>query len=157
MITYDLVTEWFFDEPVEKVWDELANFRSFPEWWPDWRQVDVHGDEVQVGTLVDCSVKSDLPYTLRFQLHMSRINPPFLNEHTAAGGLVGTGRWQLVESAGGTAVTHEWRVGATNPLMNFFGRFSFSKSMMTKNHADMMARGYEGLKVRLAAVPEAAQ
>ena len=41
--------------------------------------------------------------------------------------------------------------------MNFFGRFSFAKSMMAKNHADMMARGYEGLKARLADVPEVTQ
>ena len=48
------------------------------------------------------------------------------------------------------AVTHYWNVGTTNPILNFFGGFSFAKSMMEKNYVEMMTRGYEGIKDRLA-------
>lgn len=156
MTQYVLITEWFFDAPIDAVWREIDNFRSWPDWWPDWRRLDVHGDAVQVGTRIDCAVKGALPYTLRFQLQVTRHEPPFLNEHTSSGDLVGTGRWTMEVRDGGTAVTHDWRVGTTNPILSFFGRFSFAKSMMTKNHADMMARGYEGLEARLAAKTAAA-
>ena len=151
MVKYELVTEWFFETPIEQVWQEIGDWQSWPSWWPDWKKLDQRGEgEIGEGTVMDCAVKGSLPYTLRFQLEITNLDAPRLNEHDSSGDLVGSGRWTLLERDGGTAVTHYWHVGTTNPVLNFFGRFPFAKKMMEKNHADMMARGYNGIKSRLA-------
>lgn len=154
MIKYELITEWFFDAPIERVWQEVCDpqgWSTWPEWWPDWKEMKPRGSgEIGVGSIIDCAVKAGLPYTLRYQLELGKIEAPRFNEHTVSGELEGLGRWTLEERDGGTVVTHYWNVGTTNPILNFFGRFPFAKSMMEKNHAEMMARGHEGIKNRLA-------
>jgi hypothetical protein len=48
METYHFVTNWYFKAPVESVWEELADVKS----WPSWRKVKFHRSEskVQLGT-----------------------------------------------------------------------------------------------------------
>ena len=152
MHMYHFVTEWFFDAPVEEVWEVLSDFQSLPQWWPDYKKLEPQDPHrtAEVGAVYDVVVKGSLPYSLRFSLEITKLDPPFLNEHRAAGGLVGTGKWTLVPRDGGTEVKHFWDVGTTNPLLNFFARFSFAERMLAENHTAVMARGYEGLKARLA-------
>lgn len=155
MVKYELITEWLFDAPIEKVWNEVCDVQgwsTWPEWWSDWKEMKLRGSgEVGVGSIIDCVAKAGLPYTLRYQLEISKIEAPHLSEFKASGDLEGVGRWTLEERDGGTAVTYYWNISTTNPIFNFFGRFSFAKAMIVKNHDGMMARGYEGIKNRLAA------
>lgn len=151
MQMYHFVTEWLFDFPIKAVWQELGDFRSFPEWWSDWKKLELRGDESepQVGSIFDCEVKGSLPYTLRYSLEIMVSNPPYLNEHLASGGLVGSGKWVLTEQDGGTQVEHYWHVGTSNPVLNAFGTIPYVRKMMEKNHTEVMERGYQGLKARL--------
>jgi hypothetical protein len=149
-----LVTEWFFDAPVERVWLEVCDsqgWTTWPEWWSDWKEMKLRGSgEIGVGSIIDCEARAGLPYTLRYQLELEKIEAPHFTEFTVSGDLEGRGRWTLKEQDGGTAITYYWKVGTTNPILNFFGRFPFAKSMMEKNHDEMMARGFDGIKERLA-------
>lgn len=151
MQMYDFVTEWEFAAPIEAVWQELADFRAFPRWWPDWRKLELRDGESEpgVGSVFDCEVRGSLPYSLRYSLEITRQDPPFLNEHASTGDLVGHGKWVLRENEKGTVVQHHWHVGTSNPFLNALSYLPFVKSMMAQNHSEVMARGYQGLKARL--------
>lgn len=152
MQMYHFVTDWYFPFGLEQVWEELTDFNSWPAWWPDWRKLALRGNPggvQQVGSIFDCAVRGQLPYTLRFTLEPTRIEPPTLHEHNAAGGLVGTGKWLLMQEGSSCHVQHHWNVGTSNPLLNSFARLGFARGLMEENHNGIMSRGYEGLKARL--------
>ena len=152
MQMYHLVTDWYFPFSLEQVWEELTDFNSWPAWWPDWRKLALRGNPggaQQVGSIFDCAVRGHLPYTLRFTLEATRIEPPTLHEHNAAGGLAGTGKWVLMQEASSCHVQHHWHVGTGNPILNSFARLGFVRGLMEENHHGIMSRGYEGLKARL--------
>jgi uncharacterized protein YndB with AHSA1/START domain len=107
METYHFVTNWYFKAPVESVWKELADVKSWPSWWPSWRKAEFHGSEskVQLGTITDNEVKGELPYSLRFSNEVTLLQTPYLMENKSSGDLVGKGKIVLEQQDDGTAVT----------------------------------------------------
>jgi uncharacterized protein YndB with AHSA1/START domain len=151
MQMYHFVTEWTLNFPIDDVWQELGDFKSLPEWWLDWKKLELRGDDTEprVGSIFDCEVRGSLPYSLRYSLEITCLDPPRLNEHKASGDLVGDGKWVLMESDNGTMVQHHWHVGTSYAIFNLLARFQFIRDLMEKNHAEVMARGYQGLNARL--------
>lgn len=151
MKMYHLVTKWFFQAPIEKVWDEIADLNSWPTWWQDFKKATIRGTEakLQLGSLADCEVRGALPYTLRFSLEVSAFQPPTLMELKSSGDLMGNGKWVLEHQSDGTAVTYYWDVGITIPMLNLLGKLPITEAMMKKNHDDVMDKGYRLLKIKL--------
>ena len=151
MKIYHLVTKWFFQVSIEKVWDEIADLNSWPTWWKDFKKATISGTEakLQLGSMADCVVRGALPYTLRFSLEVSKFQPPTLMELKSSGDLVGNGKWVLEHQSDGTAVTYYWDVGITRPMLNLLGKMPFAESMMKKNHDEVMEMGYRFLKTKL--------
>ena len=116
------VTEWFFQAPIERVWEEIIDVEAWPTFWQTYKKATIRGPEprLQLGSVVDSEVrpKGALSYTLRFTLEVTAFQPPILMEIKSSGDLVGTGKWVLEPQAGGTAVTYYWDVGLTNPILN---------------------------------------
>ena len=148
MEMYHFVTKWFFNAPIEKVWKEIEDVESWPTWWQDWRKTAIRGPEskAQLGSVVDCAVRGSLPYTLRFSMEITSLEPPTLSECESSGDLAGSGKWVLEAQNDGTAVTYYWDVGTTNPIFNILGKLSFVRAMMEKNHNEVMASGHHGLE-----------
>ncbi len=151
MEMYQFVTKWFFQVPVERVWEEAANMEAYPTWSQDLKKAKIRGSEsrLQLGSVVDCEVKGALPYTLRFTIEVTAFQPPNLIEMRSSGDLVGTGKWVLESQDGGTMATFYWDVGTTNPILNLLGKLPFVRALLEKNHDDVMARGYKVVKSRL--------
>ena len=154
MEMYHFVTEWFFEAPIEAVWQEIRDVETWPTWWIDWKKAVVRNRTAAeagdgVGVIIDCEVRGALPYSLHFSTKTTVLEPPYLSEYTSSGDLIGGGKWELKEAEGGTAVTYHWHVGMSNPIFNFFGKLPFTKNMMGKNHNEVMDRGYNGIKARL--------
>jgi uncharacterized protein YndB with AHSA1/START domain len=145
------VTNWFFRAPVERVWEEIVDIPSWPSWWASWRKAAFHGSAspLQLGSVIDHEVRGDLPYSLRFRTVVTRFEPPQLLEIESSGDMVGTGRLVLEPRDHGTAVTYNWDVGLSNPLLNLLGKLSFTRAMLEKNHDYVMDEGYRGLKKRV--------
>lgn len=151
MEMYHFVTEWFFQAPIKRVWEEITDIESWPTWWQDFKNATIRGSEstLELGSVADCVVRGALPYTLRFSVQVTGFQPPNLLEIKSSGDLVGGGKWVLQRQNGGTASTFYWDAGITIAILDLLGKLPFAKAMMEKNHNDMMANGYEVLKSSL--------
>jgi hypothetical protein len=151
MEIYHFVTNWYFTATVERVWEELADAKSWPSWWSCWRKVKFHGSEskMQLGTIAYNEVKGQLPYSLRFNNEVTLVQEPYLMENNSSGDLVGKGKTVLEQQDDGTVVTIYWDVATSNPVFNLLGKLPFVRAMIEKNHDYVMEDGFRGLKQRL--------
>lgn len=150
MSDYEFVTEWQFDAPIELVWDSIEDADAWPEWWKGVLSVDLikAGDKDGVGSIRRTVWKSSLPYKLRFDSEVIRVEKLKLIEARAFGELDGKGLWQF-ESLGQdkTRVQYDWRVETTKAWMNVLS--PVARPFFRWNHDVIMGWGEEGLKERL--------
>ena len=150
MSNYEFLTTWLLDAPIERVFDVLHDSKRYPAWWEGVQSVKVleEGDEDSVGELDRFSWRSVLPYTLEFDLRVTRVERPHLIEGSATGELEGIGTWRLFEGPG-TAVVYDWRVRTTQTWMNVLG--PLARPAFSWNHDLVMRQGGHGLATRLNA------
>jgi hypothetical protein len=150
MASYSFLTTWIVDAPREEVWDAIHGIERWPEWWSGVRRVEKlePGDESGIGAVYRQEWRSVIPYPVRFDTRITRIERPHLIEAEADGELAGTGRWRFF---GGreTAVTYEWNVRTTRAWMNLVA--PVARPAFRWNHNVVMHRGGEGLANLLGA------
>ena len=87
------------------------------------------------------------PIPVRFEVVATRVEPPWLLEGAASGGLEGIGRWRLFQAGDATAVLYEWNVHTTTAWMNLIA--PIAAPVFRWNHDYVMHGGGEGLAKRL--------
>jgi hypothetical protein len=107
------------------------------------------GGENGVGTLSRFQWRSKLPYTLEFDLRVTRSEPPYLIEAQASGELEGVGVWRLYSGALGTAAVYSWDVSTTRRWMNRLA--PLARPAFAWNHDYVMRQGALGLATQLGA------
>ncbi len=145
---YRFLTTWCVDAPIERVWDVLNDSARYPEWWKGVEAVELlrDGNADGIGQTSRFSWRSVLPYTLRFDVEITRARGPHLIEGRATGELEGRGVWRLYEGEG-TAVVYDWQVRTTAAWMNFLG--PVARPAFAWNHDLVMRQGGFGLARRL--------
>lgn len=148
---YHFVTNWYFNTPIEMVWDEASNLEAYPSLCPNLRRAKIREPEskLKLGSIVDCEVKGALPYTVRFSVEVIAFQPPTYMELKSWGDLVGYGKCLLERQGEGTACKFHWDVETTKPIFNLLARIPFFKAILEKNHNYVMAKGYEVIKSKL--------
>ena len=150
MASYSFLTTWILDAAQEDVWQAIYAIERWPIWWPGVRRVErlEQGSGNGVGSLYRHEWRSVIPYPVRFETRITRIELPHLIEADAEGELAGTGRWRFF---GGreTAVTYEWNVRTTRPWMNLVA--PIARPVFRWNHNVVMHQGGEGLASLLGA------
>ncbi|MGB0098558.1 MAG: SRPBCC family protein [Solirubrobacteraceae bacterium] len=148
MAKYEFLTTWCVDAPIGAVFGLLEDSVGYPRWWKGVRSVEVlePGDETSVGELDHFIWRSVLPYSLAFDLRVTRVEPPYLIEGHASGELEGVGTWRLYEGRG-VAVVYDWRVRTTKPWMNAFR--PLARPVFSWNHDFVMRQGGHGLAAEL--------
>jgi uncharacterized protein YndB with AHSA1/START domain len=151
MAAYSFLTTWCVDAPIEPVWDLISASERYPEWWKGVRNVTElePGGENGVGALSRLQWRSKLPYSLEFDLRVTRSQPPYLLEAQASGELVGVGVWRLYSSALGTALVYSWDVSTTRGWMNRLA--PIARPAFAWNHDLVMRQGAQGLATQLGA------
>ncbi len=151
MASYDFLTSWCVDAPIERVFAVLKDSAAFPEWWRYVTAVEVlePGDVNGVGECARYSWRTALPYTLRFESRTTRIEPPYVIEGHATGELEGVGVWNLFAGPNSTAVLYSWKVRTTKPWMNVWR--PLARPAFRWNHHRVMHEGGMGLAARLDA------
>lgn len=144
MASYEFLTTWCLDAPIERVYEVVREAGDYPRWWPSARSVEVlaDGDDRGVGQLDRHCWRSVLPYSVRFDARVTHVDAPHLIEATIAGDLEGRGAWRLFEGRG-TVVVFEWQVRTTRTWMNVLG--PFARPAFVWNHDRVMAQGGVGL------------
>jgi uncharacterized protein YndB with AHSA1/START domain len=147
---YEFLTTWCIDAPIEPVFDLLNDSLGYPRWWKGVVSVEVlePGDELTIGELAHFTWRSVLPYSLGFNLRVTRAQRPYLIEGHASGDLEGVGTWRLYEGKG-AAVVYHWRVRTTKRWMNAFG--ALARPAFSWNHDIVMRQGANGLAAELGA------
>lgn len=132
------------------MFDVLNDSKGYPDWWKGVQSVEMleEGGENGVGEVARFSWRSLLPYTLAFDLRVTRVERPNVIEGDATGELEGVGVWRLFEGPC-TAVIYEWRVRTTKLWMNVFG--PLARPAFSWNHDIVMRQGGEGLAERVNA------
>ena len=157
MAEYHFVSIWQIQAPIERVWEEIYHAERWPSWW----KYVVGVDELEpgaangVGRRLHLLFRTRLPYTLGFDVRVTRVQPPSELVAETTGELEGTGRWTLTSVDGGTRVRYNWDIRTTRRWMNLLapvGRQAFSW-----NHDELMREGAQSLARRLdvdLAVPD---
>lgn len=145
MTQFTLVTRWHLDAPIERVWDAIASAETWPDWWGYVLAVEdlEPGDADGLGALRRYTWASRLPYSLSFDMRVSKVERPTLLEGVAQGDLAGTGRWQLAEQSATTLVRYEWTVAVTRAWMRLLS--PLLEPVFRWNHNEVMAEGGRGL------------
>ena len=149
MADYRFLTTWLVDAPIARVWDVIYAIELWPNWWRGVQSVTElhHGDGDGVGTVYRHIWRSKIPYAVRFDVTVVRVERPNLIDATAEGGLAGTGTFRLFEAPLGTAVTYDWRVRTTRAWMNAIA--PVARPVFEWNHHAVMKQGGVGLAERL--------
>lgn len=151
MAAYSFLTTWCVDAPIEPVWELISSSERYPEWWKGVRSVTEleSGGVNGVGTLSRFEWRSKLPYSLEFDLRVTRSQPPYLLEAQASGELEGAGVWRLYAGPIGTALVYSWDVSTTRSWMNRIA--PLARPAFAWNHDYVMRQGAHGLATRLGA------
>ena len=150
MARYEFLTTWCVDAPIDAVFDVLNDSAAYPRWWKGVQGVEKleSGDESGIGEVDRFTWRSFLPYSLGFDMRVTRVVRPYLIEGRANGELEGIGSWRLYEGQG-TAVVYDWRVRTTKLWMNLFG--PLARPAFIWNHDFVMRQGGRGLAKELGA------
>jgi len=154
MASYSFVTIWRHRAPIEAVYDAIADSLRWPEWWPTVRRVEelATGDpSTGDGSVRRYTFKGSLPYTLSFDMAVTRLERPRVLAGEATGELEGTGVWTLTEEPGGiTVARYDWNVRTTRWWMNLLA--PIAGPVFRANHDVVMRAGAKGLCDRLGGV-----
>lgn len=143
---YRFSVVWWTTAVTDRVWEALANYAAWPTWWRGIRSVEVlhRGDENGVGTILRQRWRSWVPYTLRFDLEMLRIESGRLLDGRASGDLEGICKWTLAPVNGGTEIHFDVDIRTARWWMNLAG--PFAQKIVRSNFETIMRWGREGLE-----------
>jgi uncharacterized protein YndB with AHSA1/START domain len=150
MAAYSFLTTWILDAPRAAVWDAIYDVERWPAWWRGVRRVEKvdPGDALGIGAVYRHEWRSVIPYPVRFETRITRIELPYLIEAVADGELAGSGRWRFFDGRE-TAVTYEWNVRTTRSWMNLVA--PVAAPIFRWNHNVVMHQGGECLAALLGA------
>ncbi len=147
---YHFITHWRMeDTTVQEVTEILSDAVGFVRWWPSvYLDITVLelGDAAGIGKVVKVYSKGWLPYTLRWQFHVSDVSEAGFGLN-AEGDFVGRGEWGFKQDGNATILTYDWRIHVDKPLLK---ALSFMmKPIFSANHHWAMAKGEESLRLEL--------
>ncbi|RMF78243.1 MAG: polyketide cyclase [Chloroflexi bacterium] len=145
MADYQFVTIWRVEAAIEDVWDAIYDSLKWPQWWQSVAKVTEieAGDENGLGSVRRYEWTTRLPYTLAFDMRVTRIERPNILEGEAFGELTGTGLWEFTADDGHTMVKYTWRVRTTKTWMNILA--PIARPVFAWNHNAVMQDGAVGL------------
>src|SRR3974390_1994986 len=121
MPTFSFISVWNFEgDLLEPVWKALSAIEDWPSWWTGVEQVEVldRGGPDRVGFRSRQVWKSKLPYKLRFQGRIDRVEPMRRIEISSEGELRGRGLMRFASSGTSTVFQYDWNVATTKAWMN---------------------------------------
>jgi uncharacterized protein YndB with AHSA1/START domain len=132
------IDEWDVEAPIVAVFRAVSDATTYPVWWdPVYLAVEADGP-LRVGRAARERFRGRLPYELRTQSVILRLEPPREFEVELVGDLSGHGLWRLSPLADGRVhVCFDWRVTANRRLPRTLVRWS---------HAWAIRRAIEGLE-----------
>jgi hypothetical protein len=141
---YTFISIWHLEATTPEVWAHLVEIEAWPTWWKGVIHAKIlerHEENYGLGSKIEMSWKSWLPYTINFVLTIIESDPVAqrLVAHSE-----GSGTWVFSEQAGIVTATYTWEVATTKKWMNFLA--PLAKPLFKHAHDTVMKWGEEGLK-----------
>ena len=149
---YQLGYRWTIEGPIETVFHFVSDARTFHEWFPVFKQV-VPDDPVgplRVGSHSRMKVKALLPYTLDWEVTVSKLEPPRMMQTdcrlTLNGrfGMHGYVRYRFEQDGWLVTVINEQELIAERPLPRIF--HPIAQTLFALNHDWAMSRSRDPLQ-----------
>jgi uncharacterized protein YndB with AHSA1/START domain len=151
MEPFHFLTLWHFNEPVERVWEELNRPTEFPSWWPGFEDAEaLTQGPPGLGSVTRFRVRGDFNVLFDFELKVVEHNPPVQMRLEASGDFVGTGEWKLRPEGKGCAVTYVWNVAVQKSFAPWIRFIPGMRHRMEQSHDRVMTQGGRNLAAILA-------
>ncbi|HEX4778161.1 MAG TPA: SRPBCC family protein [Acidimicrobiia bacterium] len=129
---------WTFDVPPADLWSVMSRTDDFPRWWSWLRRCETDG--LVPGALARCEVQAPLPYVLRFDVRVDRLEEGQLVETTVTGDLAGPARLEIDSADGaGSNARLAWALDVRAPLLR--GLAAVARPAMLWAHDRVVAIG----------------
>ena len=161
MDSYQLGYRWTIEGPVETIFHYVSDARTFHEWFHVFKRVDADDPvgPLRVGSHSRMKVKALLPYTLDWDVTVSKLDPPRLMETdvrlslNGRFGMHGYVRYRFVPAGRFVTVINEQELIADQPLPRIL--HPLAQAVFSFNHDWAMSRARAPLQrvVRQATVP----
>lgn len=149
MANYHFTTIWRLDAPIDRVYRLIEDAERWPSWWRSVPSVKRLPEPVAGLDRYRFTFRGRLPYVLRFDMTITRREPPIALEGEAVGELEGHGAWALREAGAGTVVRYDWVIRTTRWWMNLLAPLPFVDAIFRLNHHAVMRDGLAGARREL--------
>jgi len=153
MSLFHFVTVWSIESPREPVWNAIYHFEDWEKWWKGVEKTEVldRGDANRIGFRTREVWKSVLPYKLRFETTVTRMEPMSVIEVKSVGELDGTGLMRFAGEGNFTLFQVDWEVRTAKPWMTLLT--PILRPAFAWNHETIMNWGAECLAKKLNIPP----
>jgi carbon monoxide dehydrogenase subunit G len=110
--------------PVERVWATIGRFDRYPSWWSWLHDFDVDGDALAPGTVLHGIVVPPLPYRMRLDVVLDRLEPERYINAFVHGDLEGVARITFEPDGGHTRVCASWTIEMMQQPMRLAARIA---------------------------------
>jgi hypothetical protein len=136
---------WSYSGGSDELWDIVADVDRYREWWPWLRQFEADGG-LHVGGRWRCEVAPPVPYTVRFTLAFTEVDPGVHIGARVSGDIAGTASLDVADghAADGSVscgVHLESSLAAVHPLLRALG--IVAGPMTRWGHDWVLDRGWE--------------
>ena len=129
---------WRFDVDCDDLWERIAAVGEYQEWWP-WLRFFEPGDGLVTGSRWFCEVSPPLPYVVRFEIRLDRVEAGQMVESTVSGDIVGTARLTVDTGGDGTRARLVSALRPANPLLRGFG--IVARTLIERGHDWILDEG----------------
>jgi hypothetical protein len=105
---------------VDQLWERMAAVGEYQRWWP-WLRGFEPGDGLTAGSRWACEVSPPLPYVVRFEICLDRVEEGRVIESSVSGDIVGTARLTIDPGAQGARARLVSALRPANPVLRGFG------------------------------------
>jgi len=99
-----------------ELWSVLSATDDYTRWWPWLRVCDAAG--LEPGSVARCEIRSPLPYRLRCDVHVQRVDPGRSLAATVGGDLVGPAGLEITPAPDGSRARLTWALELRAPLLS---------------------------------------
>jgi hypothetical protein len=113
-----------FPAPVEQVWTTIGRFHRYPSWWSWLHDFDVDGNALAPGTILHGVVAPPLPYRMRLDVVLDRLEPERYINALVHGDLEGIARITFDRDGNKTRVSARWTIEMMQQPMRLAARIA---------------------------------
>ncbi|MDD9305083.1 MAG: hypothetical protein HUK40_23190 [Desulfobacter sp.] len=141
---YYFNNSWDIHAPLEQSWNELINYKQWPQWCHALETIDSIGQTAHLkkGNHIRSVWKGTLPYTICFDATIKDVKPYSFLSFTVTGDLNGEGSCHFLESNENTRINFIWNIFPTKLWMRMTA--PFARPLFIENHDLVIEQAVQG-------------